>query len=90
MPSLSWVFYEEEKGFQQHSALVILLFPLSLSLSPPHSLFYPEFRLSSWKSHFCNAWVVNYHIHCFLPPKDCKENIENILGTDNDNPANVQ
>lgn len=91
MPSLSWVFHEEEKSFQQHSALVILLFPLSLSVPLSHTHFFIlGIGLSSWKSHFCNAWVVNYHIHCFPPPKDCKENIENILGTDSDNSANVQ
>lgn len=90
MPSLSWVFHEEEKSFQQRSALVLLLFPLSLSLCPTLTFFTLDIRLSYWKSQFCNARVVNYHIHCFPPPKDCKENIENILGTDSDSSADVQ
>lgn len=42
MPSLSWLFHQQEKSFQQHSALVVILFLLSLPLSHTH-FFYPEY-----------------------------------------------
>lgn len=87
VPSLSCVFHEEEKKLSAALSTCYSSFPL-VSLAHTH-FFILGIRLSSWKSHFCNAWVVNYHIHCFPPPKDCK-NIKNILGTDSDNPANVQ